>query len=42
VNFFRSQGSLSNREDIAWQPTMSETFHVPERFCLLRLVEIDE
>ncbi len=39
VNFFRSQGPLSNRKDIAWQPTMSETFHVPERFGLLRLDE---
>jgi len=39
VNFFRSQGPLSSRKDIAWQPTMSETFHVPERFGLLRLVE---
>ena len=38
VNFFRSQGPLSNRKEIAWQPTMSETFHVPERFGLLRLV----
>jgi len=38
VNFFRSQGPLANRKEIAWQPTMSETFHVPERFGLLRLV----
>jgi hypothetical protein len=38
VNFFRSQGPISNRKEIAWQPTMSETFHVPERFGLLRLV----
>ena len=38
VNFFRSQGPPSNRKEIAWQPTMSETFHVPERFGLLRLV----
>ena len=38
VNFFRSQGPLSNRKEIAWQPTMSETFHAPERFGLLRLV----
>jgi len=38
VNFFRSQGPLSNRKEIAWQPTMSETFHVPERFGSLRLV----
>jgi hypothetical protein len=38
VNFFRSQGPPSNRKEMAWQPTMSETFHVPERFGLLRLV----
>jgi len=37
VNFFRSQGPLATRKDIAWQPTMSETFHVPERFGLLKL-----
>jgi hypothetical protein len=40
VNFFRSQGPLSNQKQIAWQPTMSETFHVPERFGLLRLVAL--
>jgi len=40
VNFFRSQGPLSNRKEIAWQPTRSETFHVPERFGLLRLVAL--
>jgi hypothetical protein len=38
INFFRSQGPLSTRKEIAWQPTMSETFHVPERFGLLQLV----
>jgi Carbohydrate family 9 binding domain-like len=38
VNFFRSQGPRSNRKEIAWKPTLSETFHVPERFGLLRLV----
>jgi hypothetical protein len=38
VNFFRSQGPLTTRKDIAWQPTMSDTFHIPERFGLLRLV----
>jgi hypothetical protein len=37
VNFFRSQGPVATRKDIAWQPTMSETFHVPERFGLLKL-----
>jgi hypothetical protein len=40
VNFFRSQGPRPNRKEIAWQPTMSETFHVPERFGLLRLVAL--
>ncbi len=39
INFFRSQGSSSNRVQIAWQPTMSETFHVPEKFALLRLTD---
>ena len=37
VNFFRGQGPSAGRKDIAWQPTMSDTFHVPERFGLLRL-----
>ena len=37
INFFRSQGPTATRKDIAWQPTMSETFHVPERFGLLKL-----
>lgn len=40
VNFFRSQGPPSNRKEMAWQPTMSETFHIPERFGLLRLVAL--
>jgi hypothetical protein len=39
VNFFRSQGASPNRVQIAWQPTMSETFHVPEKFGLLRLTD---
>ena len=39
VNLFRSQGPPSNRHQIAWRPTMSETFHVPVRFGLLQLVE---
>jgi Carbohydrate family 9 binding domain-like len=39
VNFFRSQGPKPNRKDIAWQPTMSETFHVPERFGSLQLID---
>jgi len=39
INLFRSQGPEANRHDITWQPTMSNTFHVPERFGLLLLVE---
>lgn len=38
INLFRSQGPASNRHAIAWQPTMANTFHVPERFGLLKLV----
>jgi hypothetical protein len=39
VNFFRGQGAMPNRVEIAWQTTMSETFHAPERFGLLRLID---
>jgi hypothetical protein len=39
VNFFRGQGPKTNHKDIAWQPTRSETFHVPERFGSLQLVD---
>lgn len=38
VNLFLSQGPPSRHKAICWQPTMSGTFHVPERFGLLRLV----
>lgn len=37
INLFRSQGPASNRVQITWQPTMSHTFHVPEKFGQLRL-----
>ena len=37
INFFRGQGPRTNKKEMAWQATMSETFHVPERFGLLRL-----
>jgi len=40
VNFFRSQGPPTKRVQIVWQPTMQKTFHVPEKFGLLRLVAI--
>jgi hypothetical protein len=38
INLFRSQGPSPNRIEVSWQPTMSHTFHTPERFGLLRLV----
>jgi Carbohydrate family 9 binding domain-like len=37
INLFRSQGPPSHRVQIAWRRTMRETFHVPERFGILRL-----
>jgi len=39
INLFRSQGPASAQHQIAWQAPMSETFHVPERFGLLKLVK---
>ena len=39
VNLYRSQGPASALHQIAWRPTMSDTFHVPERFGLLRLIK---
>jgi hypothetical protein len=39
INLFRSQGPSSARHQIAWQAPMSESFHVPERFGLLKLVK---
>jgi hypothetical protein len=38
INLFRAQGPPSQRKYIVWQPTMSDTFHVPERFGILKLV----
>src|SRR5262249_52633584 len=38
VNLFRSQGPLPNTQQITWQAPMSDSFHVPERFGLLKLV----
>ncbi|WP_260703533.1 carbohydrate-binding family 9-like protein [Edaphobacter flagellatus] len=37
ANLFRSQGP--QHQLLAWQASMSETFHVPERFGSLHLVE---
>ena len=39
INLFRCQGPASKRKYIAWQPTMSDSFHVPERFGILKLVK---
>lgn len=36
INLFRSQGPHHN--EVVWQPTMSDTFHVPARFGQLKLV----
>jgi hypothetical protein len=38
VNFFRSQGAGPNHRSIAWQPPGQRTFHVPEAFGTLKLV----
>jgi hypothetical protein len=39
INLFRSQGPPSSRVQVVWQPTMNNSFHVPERFGLMRLVK---
>jgi len=39
INLFRSQGPGGQRHQITWQPPMSDSFHVPERFGLLKLVK---
>lgn len=38
INLFRGEGPPARHREIAWQPPMAATFHVPERFGLLRLV----
>ena len=38
LNLFRSQGPPEHLHEITWQPPMSETFHVPEKFGLLKLL----
>lgn len=39
ANLFRSQGPPDRRKSIAWKAPMSDTFHVPEKFGLLELVD---
>lgn len=37
VNFYRTEAGPHDPKEIMWRPVMSESFHVPERFGLLRL-----
>ncbi|HLK22681.1 MAG TPA: carbohydrate-binding family 9-like protein [Bryobacteraceae bacterium] len=37
MNLYLSEGPKSNHTSITWQPTMNNSYHVPERFGLLRL-----
>lgn len=39
INFYRIQGPPPNRRFIAWQPTGSPGYHVPEAFGKLRLLD---
>jgi hypothetical protein len=39
INLFRSQGPKPAQHHIAWQAPMKDSFHVPERFGLLKLVK---
>jgi Carbohydrate family 9 binding domain-like len=39
INLFLSQGPPDNHHELAWQAPMKESFHVPERFGLIRLIE---
>jgi Carbohydrate family 9 binding domain-like len=38
VNLFRTEGPADDAKEITWRPPMSNTFHAPQRFGLLRLV----
>ncbi|MBI3475398.1 MAG: carbohydrate-binding family 9-like protein [Acidobacteria bacterium] len=39
INLFRSEGPPSDQHEVTWQAPMKNTFHVPERFGLIRLVD---
>ena len=39
INLFRCQGPDSSRRYLAWQAPMSDSFHVPEQFGILKLVK---
>jgi hypothetical protein len=38
-DLFRSQGPPPIQKEITWQPPMNDTFHVTERFGVLKLVD---
>jgi len=37
VNLYRTEGPPNDSKEIMWQPVMSDSFHTPQRFGLLRL-----
>ncbi|MEX2261832.1 MAG: carbohydrate-binding family 9-like protein [Bryobacteraceae bacterium] len=39
INFYRIQGANTDKKFIAWQPTNANSYHVPEAFGRLRLVQ---
>jgi len=39
LNLFRSQGPPDHLQQITWQAPMSKSFHVPEKFGLLKLLD---
>lgn len=39
MNLFRSQGPAEHQQAVTWQAPMNKTFHTPERFGLIRLVD---
>jgi hypothetical protein len=39
VNFYRTEGGPKDTKEIMWQTVMGPSFHVPEKFALLRLTK---
>jgi len=39
INFFLSEGARPNHKSVLWQPTHGRSFHVPEVFGTIKLVE---
>lgn len=39
ANLFRSQGPKARQHEVTWHAPLAETFHVPERFGLYKLVD---